>query len=197
MLKKELSGCDIILDLGCGRHSVLAYSNVLSSVKCSIGVELFDPYLLESRRNRIHSQYIKADVRKIEFKPKTLDAAVALDLLEHLTKEEGVDLINRMGKWARKKVIVFTPNGYLQQDAYDENPLQEHRSGWSIKELQGLGFEVFGMNGWKNLRGYKASLKYKPSFLWEMVSSISQIITYRHPRLAFQLLAVKQIKEVD
>jgi len=48
-----------------------------------------------------------------------------------------------------------------------------------------------------NLRGYKASLKYKPSFLWEMVSSSSQIIAYRYPRQAFQLLAVKQIKEVD
>jgi hypothetical protein len=43
-----------------------------------------------------------------------------------------------MEKWAIKKIIIKTPNEYLWQDGYDNNPMQEHKSGWSVEELQKL-----------------------------------------------------------
>jgi len=189
LIKKELSGCNTVLDLGCGSNSPLQYFNV----HFSVGVELYDPYLLETRRKGIHNQYIKADIRKVEFKPRSFDAAIAIELLEHLTKEEGHALIKKMERWARKRVIITTPNGYLWQNGYDDNPLQEHKSGWSVKELQELGFEVYGMNGWKKLMGYKGSIKYKPALSWQGISELTQEIIYFHPRLAFQLFATKQV----
>jgi len=79
-----------------------------------------------------------------------------------------------------------------RQDALDENPLQEHRSGWNTEELRGLGFKVFGIHGWKGLRGYKGSVKYRPAFLWCRISDLTQRITYHCPKLAFQLLATKR-----
>jgi SAM-dependent methyltransferase len=188
-LKKELSDCDTVLDLGCGYDSPIQHCKVTFSV----GVELFEPYLQESKRKAIHNQYIKADIRKIEFKPKSFDAAIAVELLEHLTKEEGYMLINKMEKWAKKKVVITTPNGYLWQDGYDNNPLQEHKSGWSVKELRKLGFKVSGISGWKKLRRYKGDIKYAPHFLWDRLSDLSQKITYYYPKLAFQLFAIKQI----
>jgi len=99
------------------------------------------------------------------------------------------------GRRARKKVVVTTPNGYLEQDTYDENPLQEHRSGWSVQDLRKLGFNVFGISGWKGLRGYKGSVKYKPAFLWARISDLTQKITYHYPKLAFRLLAVKRVDD--
>ncbi len=60
-----------------------------------------------------------------------------------------------MGKWSKNKIIIFTPNGFIWQDGYDDNSLQEHKSGWCAEELEKLGFKVYGMNGWKKLRGYK------------------------------------------
>jgi len=115
--------------------------------------------------------------------------------LEHLTKQEGAELLDKdkMERWARKKVVVTTPNGYLWQGTYANNPLQEHKSGWSVKELRELEFRVFGLNGWKRLRGYKGSVKYKPTFLWARISDLTQKITYHYPRLAFQLFAIKKI----
>ena len=187
-LKRELSDCNTVLDLGCGYNSPIQHCNV----PFSVGVELFEPYLQERKKRRIHSQYIKADIRKIEFKSKSFDAVVALDVLEHLTMEEGLSLIKKMEKWARKKIIIFTPNGHVWQDDYDNNPLQEHKSGWSAKELEKLGFKVFGINGWKKLRGYKAAIKYKPTIIWGVISNLTQKVTYRHPKFAFQLFAVKQ-----
>jgi len=87
------------------------------------------------------------------------------------------------------------PNGFIWQAGYDDNSLQEHKSGWCAEELEKLGFKVYGMNGWKKLRGYKASLKYKPTLLWLIISNLTQKITYRNPKLAFQLFTIKQINK--
>jgi len=37
-------------------------------------------------------------------------------------------------------------------------------------------------------------MKYKPTFPWTRISDLTQKITYHFPNLAFQLLAVKKIK---
>ena len=190
-LERALSGCNSLLDLGCGYFSPIDRFNI----PFSVGVELFEPYLQETRRKAIHSQYIKADLRRIEFKPKSFDAVIAVEVLEHLTKPEAVELISKMEQWAKKKVVITTPNGYLWQDDYDDNPLQEHRSGWNVEELRGLGFMVFGIDGWKGLRGYKAWVKYRPEFLWMRISELTQRITYRCPKWAFRLMAVKRTDE--
>jgi len=189
-LKKELKGCDTVLDLGCGYSSPLQYCDI----PFSVGVEFFETYLQTSKKKSIHNQYVRADIRKIEFKPKSFDTVVASDILEHLTKQEGHRLIKKMKKWAIKKIIIFTPNGYLWQDGYDNNPLQEHKSGWSVKELRELGFEVVGINGWKKLRGYRSLIKYRPFRLWSVISDLTQKITYHYPKLAFELFAVKKIE---
>ena len=49
-----------------------------------------------------------------------------------------------MEKVARKKVIVFTPNGFVPQRPYDGNPFQEHLSGWSVDEIH----ELTGIDPW-------------------------------------------------
>lgn len=188
-LKRELFEYNTVLDLGCGPNSPIQYCNI----SFSVGVELFEPYLQESKKKHIHDKYINADIGKIEFKTKSFDAVIALDVLEHLTKEEGLSLIKKMEKWSKKKIIIFTPNEYIWQDGYDNNQLQEHKTGWRVKELQKLGFKVYGINGWRKLRGYKASLKYKPTLLWLTISNLTQKITYYCPKFAFQLLAVKKV----
>lgn len=190
-LKKELAGCDTVLDLGCGHSSALRHCNVTFTV----GAEIFEPYLEESKKKAIHNQYIKADIRKVEFKPKSFDAVIAIEVLEHLMKHEGYELLKKMEGWARKKVIITTPNQYLWQDGHDSNPFQEHKSRWNSVELKSLGFKVYGIGGWKELRGYKGSPKYKPAFLWDRISALTQKVTYFYPRLAFQLFAIKQIEK--
>lgn len=188
-LRNELMDCKTVLDLGCGRNSPIQYI----SIPYTMGVEVFDPYLAESRAKGIHNEYVKYDVRKIEFKENSFDAVLALDLLEHLTKKEGINLIKKMEKIAKKKVIIFTPNGFLFQEEYDENIWQTHKSGWAVKELKDLNFKVYGINGWKKLRGYRAEPKFRPKLLWEIISNLTQKVTYRCPKYAFQLLCIKSV----
>lgn len=190
LLKKQLSGCTSVLDLGCGPKSPILRSNI----PFSTGVELFEPSLQESKRRCIHNQYIKADIRRIEFKPKSFDAVVAIDVLQYLTKQEGTQLLNKMENWARNKVVLLTPNEYLGPDTYIDNPLQVYKSGWSVKELRDTGFRVRGINGWKRFGGYKNFMKFR-SFLWGTILDISQKMAYFYPRMARQLMAIKQIDE--
>ena len=191
LLKRELSDCRTFLDLGCGYDSPIRYVPVAHST----GVELFRPYLEESKKRGIHSDYILADIRKIGFREDSFDAVLMLDVLEHLSVKEGYELIKKAQRWARKKVIVFTPNGFVWQDGYDDNPWQVHKSAWSVEQLERLGFDVVGINGWKKLRGYKASVRYKPTLLWTIISDLTQKVTYHYPQLASQLLATKAIAE--
>jgi len=188
-LRKELAGCDTVLDLGCGYNSPLRQCNVSHSV----GIDLFSPYLEESKGKLIHDRYVRADIRGVQFNPGSFDAVIALEVLEHLTKKEGYELLEKMESWATKKLIISTPNGYLWQDGFDNNPLQAHKTGWNSAELKTLGFRIYGMTGWKKLAGPKGIIKYGPSLLWETIFHMTHKITYRHPTLAFQLLAIKNL----
>jgi hypothetical protein len=113
--------------------------------------------------------------------------------LEHLTKEDGYKLLKKMEIWAKKKIIILTPNEFIENDLFNGNRLQEHRSGWSVDELKKAGFKVRGCNGWKPLKGKATLLKYKPWIFWETISRLSQEITYFFPKLAWHLYAVKEL----
>jgi hypothetical protein len=117
------------------------------------------------------------------------------EIIEHLEKSDGFALLDKAENWARKKVIITTPNGYVKQEGYDNNPLQMHKSGWSVEDFKNRGYVVRGIAGLKFLKSGHAELKYKPYFFWRPVSDISQKIVYFFPKIAFQLFAVKTIKE--
>jgi len=98
-----------------------------------------------------------------------------------------------MEEIATKKVIIFTPNGFLPQGEYDNNPWQIHHSGWDVEEMQDLGYNIIGINGWKPLRGEYARINYKPLFLWTLLSDITQLFVRNNPKYAFQILCVKEL----
>ena len=188
-LKKELRGCDLVLDLGCGPNSSLQDCKI----PFSVGVELFEPYLKESQKKGIHNQYVKKDIAKVNFDSKSFDAVIIIDVIEHINKEDGKLLLKKAENWAKKKIIIFTPNGFIGQNAFDENYLQAHISGWSTQEFEKLGFRCFGLNGWKILRTHRAAFK-KPIFFYRFFSELSQKIVYYYPKHAFHIFAVKNIK---
>jgi hypothetical protein len=178
------------LDLGCGVISPIRH---FSSRLYAVGVDCFLPAIKISKMNGIHSDYIYTDILNAldSFLPESFDCVIALDLIEHLKKEEGYRLIKLMNKVAKKMIIIFTPNGYVSQDALDNNPWQIHRSGWTISEFNKIGFTVIGISGIRFLYEGRA-FKYKPTWFWAILSDITQIIVKNHPEYAFQLLCYKE-----
>jgi SAM-dependent methyltransferase len=191
-LEKLTLDCKSLLDVGCGNNSPIKhFSNKLYTV----GVDAYLPSIEKSKNQRIHNDYLNIDVMDIgeKINSKSFDCVLASDLIEHLTKENGLKLIKMMEEIATKKVIIFTPNGFLPQGEYDNNPWQIHHSGWDVEEMQDLGYKIIGINGWKSLRGEYAIIKFKPIFLWTLLSDITQLYVRNKPKYAFQILCVKEL----
>lgn len=191
-LEKAVGDCKTLLDVGCGSDSpIQSFSHKLHCV----GVDGFAPSLEKSKSRGIHDEYRQIDVMDIgkEFEADSLDCVLASDLIEHLTKEDGYKLMDMIEKIAAKKVIIFTPNGFLPQGEYDDNPMQVHISGWSVEEMQKAGYEVIGINGWKSLRKEYAEFKYKPRYFWWLLSDITQYFVRSRPHKAFQIMCVKKM----
>ena len=194
LLSKELESEWRILDVGCGQASVL---RSVRKGSYRIGLDFFKPYILKSKKSLIHDDYVLGDVRALPFKPESFDCAVAIEVLEHLPKHEGLKMIAEMERVA-KKIILTTPNGFFQvyTGADALNPEERHISGWTASELKELGFKkVYGLGGlrvlWKAILG-KIVPKFKPEKLFILLAGISEILVYRYPSLAFQLFAVKK-----
>lgn len=190
-LQKALQNCGTILDVGCGSNSPIRN---LSSNRYCVGIDIFEPWLNESEVEKIHDKYYKLDVLKLDskFKEKSFDSVIALDLLEHLTKEQGSELLEKMEKIARMRIIIFTTNGYNPQHESDNNPWNVHKSGWTIKEMKHRGYDVIGINGWKYIKGEYGLLKFRPKFFWFFIAQITQLFVRNRPKKAFQILCVKE-----
>jgi hypothetical protein len=193
LLREIVGSCDTLLDLGCGRASPAG--KLLPHLRHSVGVDLHAPSLRASRHAGLHHEYAQGDVLASEemFGARSFDCVTALDLIEHLSRTDGLKLLDTMERIARRKVILFTPNGWLSQPAYDGNTLQEHLSGWTVEDFRGRGYRVYGIHGWRALRGERARIQRRPEALWTLISLWSQPFTERRPGAAFQLLCVLDI----
>lgn len=189
-LEKTVADCRTLLDVGCGSSSPIKH---FSKRIFSVGVDAFQPSIEKSRKEKIHNEYHILDALDIgkEFRLNSFDCVLASGLVEHLTKEEGIRLIAMMERIARRKIIVITPNGFLPQGEYDSNPGQIHKSGWTVKEMEKRGYRVIGINGWKNLREERASIRFRPKLLFGVISVVSEFFVKNHPERAFELLCVK------
>jgi hypothetical protein len=165
-------------------------------MKYTVGVDAFEPAIEESKKLGIHSEYKLMYWRKLrqEYKDKSNDCVCALDFIEHLSKNDGIKLIRFMERIARKKVIISTPNGFLPQGIYYDNPLQIHLSGWDSNEMKEMGYRVIGTNGWKPLRGEVGIIKWHPRFFWGRFSLLSQLLVANRPSIAFGILCIKDFR---
>lgn len=199
-LERALKDCESVLDLGCGPSSPLKYAR---HIKHSVGVEAFKPYLEETKERQLHSEYLESRVETVDFPAQSFDAVILIEVIEHLPKEVGRELLKKAEKWAKKKIIVSTPNGFWPQRTRDKNVLQKHLSGWSLEEMKKLGFHCRGLAGFKFLRNevwpeerqdnFLASIKKRPKFFWFIIATLSQLFTYLFPKSAFELFCVKKL----
>jgi hypothetical protein len=200
-LQKDLSGCKTVLDLGCGPSSPLEY---IKNIDHSVGVEAYEPYLERSKKKGIHTEYVKSMIEDLDYKSNCFDAVIIIGVIEHLKEETGHKLIKLAEKWAKKKVIITTPNGFIAQKSLDGNKLQIHLSGWKYTDMKKLGYKVHGMAGLKWLRQETDSdgmgddllvtMRWHPKIFWFFVSTFSQIFTYHFPKYCFDMYCIKEKK---
>ena len=124
-----------ILDLGCGDQKII---NRLKGTHFTVDIwEKFKPDLVWNL-NKL----------PLPFADNSFDVILILDVIEHLTKENGLKLLEEAKRVANKKIVIFTPlwwtsNLYYMNDpqsAYYGNKYEEHQSLWSREDF-GSGWE--------------------------------------------------------
>jgi hypothetical protein len=173
ILRRELSGCKSVLDVGWQRDVPIQ-----SLTKDLVNIELhtFDASTLDWR-----------GLGESKF-----DAVIALDVLHCFPNQDGHSLLKKLENLARRKLIVLCPNGDLYPSDSRLSELQ--KSAWTASELRNLGFKVHGVNGCKPLRGYDGEIKFGPNLFWQLVSDLSQKLLYFYPTYSFELVCIKKLE---
>ena len=165
-------------------------------VSHAVGIEGYQPSVDRAKQLNTHDDMIHGDVRELDrhFRPRQFDACVALDVIEHLSKPDGIKLMQGMEKIAAKKVIFFTPCGFLPQRHATNDDLQEHLSGWEPVEMNNYGYGVIGLLGPKKLRGEYHAIKGRPRIFWGIISLFGHFLwTRNHPEKAAAILCIKDL----
>lgn len=189
-LRKALADCKTVLDVGCGKVSQLAF---LVPQKRLWAVDLNYDAFIAARESGVYQCVFQSNALNIDklFKSKSFDAVVALEVIEHLTREDGIRLQNAMAWVARKKIALSTPNGFLEQSEFDNNALQAHRSGWTCADFE--GYKIQGLYGPKKMRGKFYGLRAR-SIFQVFLSALQQgLHTRTHPEYATSLFCVKEV----
>lgn len=181
-----------VLDIGSSDFSRIQSFNIEN-----LELTLFDIKFFKEN-NDDGAKKIEGNVLNIEnfFKENEFDAIFALDLIEHIEKEDGKKLINKLIKISKDLIIIYTPNGFLPQKGTIDNPYQEHKSGWDITDFKAFKFEVVGLLGHKIFRGEYHKLQ-KPFFINYLLRNLSFILTNKIiPEKDAALLAIRSKKTI-
>ena len=101
-----------------------------------IGIEVFPNYIQDIQR-WIYDKIILEDITKVDIsKLGQFDIVLIIDVLEHLTYEEGKRVINELKKIS-KNIIISTPCGYVKQVAICGNEHESHLTGWVSPKYEG------------------------------------------------------------
>lgn len=189
-LERDLADCETILELGCGSNSPLLK---IGLGKKTVAIDIWQPYVDMHNDKGDYADCWKADILKLGIAHK-YDAVVLCDVLEHLPRPEvrNSGLFDIIEAAARKKVILFTPNGFIENDEVDGDPYQAHVSAWEPEDYLKRGYTVKGATGIRYILG-KASLpKYHPYSIMAIIAMLSQPIIFNHPKIAWHSYAVKE-----
>lgn len=195
-LKADLSDCDSIVELGCGSNSPI--------LKIGYGpktdaIDVWGPYIEKHNHNHDYRSCRQANILNLDgtWPVKQYDAVVICDVMEHLPKDRviKIDLFKKMELCARKKVIIFTPNGFVENDEVDGDPWQRHVSAWTPDDYRKRGYSVRGADGFRWLYGKAGVIKYRPRTFLEYFGQLSQPLVYYCPALAWHSYAVKKVND--
>jgi SAM-dependent methyltransferase len=124
------------------------------------------------------------------------DFVIALDLIEHLTKSQGYQLLYEIDRVSTGFSALLTPNGFVWQPPSSNNPFNAHISGWSSKDFKKLGWtKIRGQIGIRHFYGPYAIQKYRGvSNLKLEFIALTKIVSFLLPKLAFSLYVTKKVK---
>lgn len=145
-VQRETDNGESLLSLCCGIGLELASLRTTDIT----AVDLYQPYLDVINKYYGHVKTVCENAAEyVSNQPsRSVDVISLIDAIEHMTKKDGLKCLKNSKRVAKKSVLVFTPEGFVKNTPHDAwnisggDEFQEHISGWEIKELESLGFEL-------------------------------------------------------
>jgi hypothetical protein len=130
---------EVVLDIGPG-----IYPFNLFVPRMHILVEPWEEYLeiLRSRyENESEILLVKSDAISFirTLGDKSVDTSILSDVIEHMEKDVGLELIEELNRVTRHQIVIFTPLGFMPQHVNQDKSdrwglnggeFQQHKSGW-------------------------------------------------------------------
>ncbi len=140
------SGPITVLDVGPG---VGTYAKLLSGLplEAVIGLEVWEPYVRTYRLHDYYSEILLGDVRTTPL--PAVDVIVLGDVLEHMSRADGVDVWRRCAEAAARAVYLSIPVVHYPQHEIEGNPYEVHvEEDWShadvLATFEGIGAYELG-----------------------------------------------------
>ena len=74
----------------------------------------------------------------------SVDSVFLIDVIEHLEKHDGFEILDELDRVTRKQIVIFTPLGFMPQHVemdkkdrwgFHGGEFQEHKSGWQPEDF--------------------------------------------------------------
>jgi predicted TPR repeat methyltransferase len=152
-----------VLDVGAGAGTypkLIKQEHSMCQTAEWIGIEAWGPYIEQFDLKSLYNQVVNCDARKLDWATLgRFDVAIAGDVLEHMTKEEAVVLVNEILENCGT-LIISIPIRYMPQDDIDGNPFEIHvKPDWTHEEV---------VDTWNNVlkNHWRKSVKSKIGVYW-------------------------------
>jgi len=148
--KNAIGKVETILDIGCGDGEFMRSLNPEKDWRIT-GMDIFDESLKKAKQTGVYSELIQGDLievcKKLVKEKRKFDVVFCSQVIEHITKKEGEELLDLADKLAKKRSIFTTPRGFMEQpeEFLSNNPHQHHKSGWEVEDFIKRGYEVRGI----------------------------------------------------
>lgn len=189
-----------VLDMGCGDGTLI--EGIKGSQWDITGIDIYEKDLKNAKKKGLYHKLIKGDLvkvcRKLVKERKKYDLVFCSQVIEHITKKEGVELLDLTEKLAKKRIYFGTPRGFMVQPEVflKGSPYQYHKSGWNLEDFRSRGYKVYGIGFYPvwSERGFGRS---KSGFIFILSSIISYMLSplvFFIPEIASGMMAVKELK---
>jgi SAM-dependent methyltransferase len=134
-----------VLECGPGKGLTGYFLRHYTRASYLVGLEVWDPYVEVLEESKIYNKVLKWDLNNtpLPFQGRVFDLAICSEVLEHLTHNNAIKLIEELKRVSRR-VCISTPGYYFHNSSLDGNVHQKHLSLISQRDLQKQGFRVWG-----------------------------------------------------
>ncbi len=190
-----------ILDLGCGEGKLIEALSKDEDWEVT-GVDAYKPALAVARGTGYYKNIIFGDIETVSSKLRSqrrkYDVVLCSQVLEHLPKEKGEKLLKILDSLAKKRIVISTPRGYLEQieESLGHNKYQEHVSGWLEKDFSTRGYRVkgTGLSFVWSYSGLARNKSHTVALIFRLIAFLISPLVYFFPALAINLIATKNIE---